>query len=162
MLRDFNVDKEKKFNSSLVLHYPVARKINICVVGIIDHVDQAKALGLETLTMDDVNKFGKDVTQVKKWARKYDMLLISDSLKLKFTKLVGKAVNNVNRQPIFILENEKVEAKLEELQKTIRFKIKKGPWLATAVGLDNQTPEEVRQNMLRAINYLISLLPKGW
>lgn len=47
--------------------------------------------------MDDINRFAKDTKLVKKWARKYDVLLVSESLKLKFTKAVGKMVNSVNR-----------------------------------------------------------------
>jgi large subunit ribosomal protein L10Ae len=91
-----------------------------------------------------LEKIYKENKLVKKWAREADILLVSDSLKVKFTKLVGKAVNSVNRAPMFILENEKVEHKIEEIKKTIRFKIKKGPWMATAIALDSQTPEEIR------------------
>lgn len=99
---------------------------------------------------------------VKKWARKYDVILVSDSLKLKFIKMVGKQVNSVGQQPSFILENENVESKVQELLKTVRFRIKKGPWLATAIATDNLSVDEIRQNILRSINFLISLLPKGW
>lgn len=49
------------------------------------------------MNLDDVNRFAKEAKQVKKWARKYDILLVSESLKLKFTKLVGKMVNTVGR-----------------------------------------------------------------
>jgi large subunit ribosomal protein L10Ae len=136
--------------------------VQVCVIGILNHVDQAKALKLDASNLDEVNKFAKEAKQVKKWARKYDVLLVSESLKLKFTKAVGKLVNVVGRQPVFINDSETIESKMQELQKTIRFRIKKGPWLATAIGLEEQTPEELRQNLLRSVNFLISLLPKGW
>jgi len=41
MLRDYNVDKEKKFNSTVVLHSPVKRNLKICMIGIINHMEQA-------------------------------------------------------------------------------------------------------------------------
>lgn len=63
---------------------------------------------------------------------------------------------------MFINDSESVESKMAELYKTIRFRIKKGPWMATAIGLEDQTPEELRQNLLRSVNFLVSLLPKGW
>ncbi len=112
--------------------------------------------------MDEVTHFSKDAKQVKKWARQYDVLLVSDSLKLKFIKAVGKQVNSVGQQPVFILENETVEAKVQELLKTVRFRVKKGPWLASAIACDNLSVDEVRQNILRSVNFLVSLLPKGW
>lgn len=67
------------------------------MVGTISHVDQAKALNIDTHTIDDVNLFSKDSKHVKKWARKYDVILVSDSLKLKFIKMVGKQVNSVGQ-----------------------------------------------------------------
>lgn len=109
MLRDYNPDKEKKFNSTVVLNHPVKRQLRICVIGAIGHIDQAKKQGIETQTMDEVNVFAKEAKLVKKWARKFDVLLVSDSLKLKFIKAVGKQVNSVGQQPVFILENETVE-----------------------------------------------------
>ncbi len=117
---------------------------------------------MDASNLDDIAKFAKEAKQVKKWARNYDVLLVSESLKLKFTKAVGKMVNVVGRQPVFINDSESVDSKMQELQKTIRFRIKKGPWLATSIGLEEQTPEELRQNLLRSVNFLISLLPKGW
>jgi hypothetical protein len=69
----------------------------MCVVGTIGHIEQAKALNIEALNIDEVNLFSKDSKQVKKWARKYDVILISDTLKLKFIKMAGKQVNSVGQ-----------------------------------------------------------------
>ena len=82
--------------------------------------------------------------KTKKWARKFDILLVSESLKLKFTKAIGKIVNSVNKQPVYVGDSESVESKMQELMKTIRFRIKKGPWMATSIGLEEQSPEELR------------------
>lgn len=162
MLRDFNPDKEKKFNSTVVLNHPVKRNLSVCMIGTIGHIDQAKAMGIDCQTLDEINVFAKEAKLVKKWARRYDVLLVSESLKLKFIKLVGKQVNSVGQQPSFIAENESLESKMVELKRTVRFRIKKGPWLATAIAQDNLSQDEMRQNVLRSINFLISLLPKGW
>jgi large subunit ribosomal protein L10Ae len=162
MLRDYNPDKEKKFNSTVVLNHPVKKNLAICMIGTIGHIDQAKVLGIDSISLEEINVFAKEAKQVKKWARKYDVLLVSESLKLKFIKLVGKQVNSVGQQPSFIQENESLESKVVELKRTVRFRIKKGPWLATAIAQDNLSQDEIRQNILRSINFLISLLPKGW
>ncbi len=39
MLRDYNPDKEKKFNSTVLLNHPIKRNIKICVIGTINHID---------------------------------------------------------------------------------------------------------------------------
>jgi large subunit ribosomal protein L10Ae len=133
MLRDYNPDKEKKFNSTVVLNHPVKRTLAICMIGTIGHIEQAKALGIDCISLDELNVFAKEGKQVKKWARKYNVLLVSESLKLKFVKLVGKLVNSVGQQPSFIQETEPVESRVNELKRTVRFRIKKGPWLSTAI-----------------------------
>ena len=97
MLRDFNPDKEKKFNSTVVLNHPIKRSLNICVVGTIGHLDQAKKLNIDFKDMDELNILAKELKLVKKWARKYDVILVSDSLKLKFIKLIGKPLNAVGK-----------------------------------------------------------------
>jgi hypothetical protein len=47
--------------------------------------------------MDELNILAKELKLVKKWARKYDVILVSDSLKLKFIKLIGKPLNAVGK-----------------------------------------------------------------
>jgi hypothetical protein len=69
-------------------------------------------LNVDFKDIDELNIISKESKLVKKWARNYDVLLVSDSLKLKFIKMVGKQVNSVGQQPSFILENENVEAKV--------------------------------------------------
>ena len=81
MLKDFNADKEKKFNSTVVLNHPVKRTLNVCVIGTIGHVEQAKAMGVDAHSLEEINVFAKEAKLVKKWARRYDVLLVSESLK---------------------------------------------------------------------------------
>ena len=39
MLRDFDPEKDKRFNSSTVLSYPVKSKLSICLIGTIQHIE---------------------------------------------------------------------------------------------------------------------------
>lgn len=82
------------------------------MVGTIGHLDQAKKLNIDFKDMDELNILAKEMKLVKKWARKYDVILVSDSLKLRFIKLIGKSLNSVGKQPSFILENETLENKI--------------------------------------------------
>ena len=43
--------------------------------------------------------------QIKKWARKYDILLVSDEISRKVTKLIGRHIAKVGKVPINIGEN---------------------------------------------------------
>ena len=79
-----------------------------------------------------------------KWARKYDILLVSESLSKKITRLVGRYVSKVGKLPVPIADGENLEEKLDELYCTIRFRVKKFPWLAQSVGIDTLEVDQIR------------------
>merc|ERR1712066_970897 len=106
-------------------------------------------------------KFNKQAKPIKKWARGFDYLLVSDNINKQVAAQMGKVLSSVHKLPLLLAENEKVVDKLKELQYSIRWRMKKVPWLAQGVGIDTLGNEEIRQNVNKSINFLISLLPKG-
>lgn len=130
MLRDYNPEKDKRFNSTTVLSYPCKSNLKICLIGTINHIEQAKEIQLDAVNLDDLKKFNREAKLIKKWARKYDILMVSESLSRNVTKLIGRYVTSIGKLPVPISENENVKDKVDELMKTIRFRVKKFPWLA--------------------------------
>ena len=162
MLRDYDPDKEKRFNSATTLNYNVKNSLKVCVVGTIGHVEEAKELNYEGVLVDDLKKFNNEPKLIKKWARKFDVILVSDSKNKDVTKLIGRYITAIGKLPVTVSEKEKVKDKVSELLKTIRFRVKKVPWLAQSFGVDNLNHEDLRQNLTKSVNFLVSLLPKGW
>lgn len=52
--------------------------------------------------------------------------------------------------------------KITEIKSTIKFQLKKVLCMGTAVGNVGMTEDELIGNIMLAINYLVSLLKKGW
>ena len=136
MLRDFNPEKDKRFNSTTTLTHQCRSNLKVCLIGTIVHIDQAKGSKIDTVSLDDLKKFNGEGKLIKKWARKYDVLLVSESLSRNVTKLVGRYVTSIGKSPVPLLEGETPSEKVEELYSTIRFRVKKFPWLAQSVGID--------------------------
>ena len=90
MFRDYNPKSEPRFNSTTTLTYQCRSNLKVCVIGIIKHYDEAKALNIDAVNLDDLKKFNKEGKLIKKWARKYDLLLVSDTLSRQVTKLIGR------------------------------------------------------------------------
>ena len=162
MLREYDPKKEKRFNSATVLAYPVKTKLKVILIGTIKHIEEAKALDIEGINIDDLKKFNNEEKQIKKWARKYDMIMVSESVSKTLTKNYGRPIAMVGKLPVNVGENEKMKDKYDELLRTIRFKVKNYPWLNHAIGTENLTPDEIRQNLNKSLSFLVSLLPKGW
>ena len=87
---------------------------------------------------------------------------MSESLSRTVTKLVGRYVSSIGKLPVPLAEGETPTEKLDELYSTIRFRVKKFPWLAQSFGTEVLTVEQLRQNLNKSLNFLVSLLPKGW
>jgi len=58
--------------------------------------------------------------------------------------------------------SEELDKKVTEMRSVVKFQLKKVLCMGVAVGNVNMTPDELRQNCLMAINFLVSLLKKNW
>merc|ERR1712227_651937 len=162
MLRDYNPDKEKRFNSSVALPNQAQSVIKVCVIGNVKHIDMCKNAGIPCIDMDGIKKFNKQAKPVKKWARTFDYLLVSETMNKQVAAQVGKILSSVQRLPMVLGENEKPADKIKELKFSCKWKMKKVPWLGQGIGIDTLKDEELRQNINKSLNFLTSLLPKGW
>jgi large subunit ribosomal protein L10Ae len=118
--------------------------------------------GLEYIDIDSLTILCKEKKGLLKWARKYDIILVSANINKKVIGLAGKPLGAISRLPIQVAENASIFKKVEELKRTVRFRTKKYSWFGTSVGVETLKEEEIRQNLVKTINFLISLLPKGW
>lgn len=161
-LRDYNPDKDKRFTGSIKLpNMPYPNK-KIAIIGTMKHCEEAKAAGVACIDTEGLKKFNKEAKLIKKWAKPYDTLICSESLMKQIPRLCGNVFNKIGKFPISIVEGESVAAKVKELQSTVKFQLKKVVCLATAVATDNLTEEQIRQNINMSLNFLVSLLKKGW
>ena len=75
-------------------HVP-RRKYRVCLLGDQQHIDEAKSLGMDAMSADDLKKLNKDKKKVKKLAKSYDAFLASDTLIKQIPRLLGPGLNKV-------------------------------------------------------------------
>jgi len=114
------------------------------------------------MTIEDLKKVNKNKKIVKKMAKKYNAFLASDSIIRQIPRLLGPGLNKANKFPMLITHQDDISAKIIELRSTVRFQLKKVLCLGVAIANVNQTPEEILTNVSLSVNFLISLLKKGW
>jgi large subunit ribosomal protein L10Ae len=161
-LRDYDPEKDKRFNGAIVLPNLPAPNRTVGLIGTAVHCEQAKKVGITSIDVEGVKKWNKDKKTIKKWAKPFDVLICSESLMKQLPKLLGNVLNKIGKFPFSVGENEKIEEKVKEIKGTVRFQLKKVLCLATAVGTLSLGEEELRQNINMSINFLVSLLKKGW
>ncbi len=60
------------------------------------------------------------------------------------------------------MHTDDLAARIHDVKSTIKFQLKKVLCLAVAIGNVNMSADELVGNLMLAINYLVSLLKKGW
>lgn len=133
------------------------------------------------MSADDLKKLNKNKKLIKKLARKYDAFVASDALIKQIPRLLGPGLSKgthflpvcdligtntyiclAGKFPSPISHNEDLATKMTEVKSTIKFQLKKVLCLGVAVGNVGMTEDELISNIMLAINYLVSLLKKGW
>lgn len=109
-----------------------------------------------------MKKFNKDKKLIKKWAKKYYLLLATDNLVKKIPVVLGPILNRIGRFPQPVTHNEPLQKKLDDVKASVKWQLKKVTNLNVAVGNSEMDDEELRANIVISLNFLSSLLKKGW
>ena len=126
------------------------------------HIEECTAKEIPFIDVDGLKAFNKDKAKIKKWAKKYDVLLASDSVAKQTTKLLGNVLVKMGKFPIAMAEGERAIDKIQEMKHTVKFQSKKASCLGTSIGNVDEGEENIRQNLIMGINFLVSLMKKGW
>ncbi|MCQ2821120.1 MAG: hypothetical protein MJ252_27995 [archaeon] len=165
-LKDYDPNKDKRFAGSVKLPNIPRPKLKVCVIADAAHIDKCKAEGIDYIDADTLKKkidpADKKGKELKKWAGKYKLLFVSESLVRQLPKLGGPLLTRWGKFPTVIQSADDVRAKINESLASVKFQMKKVLCLAVAVGNVGMTEEQIRQNLNMSINYLVSLLKKGW
>lgn len=165
-LKGFDPARDKRINVNCLV--PSAPKLSyrFCLLGNELQCNEAKQIGLDFKTIDDLKSFKRNKKLVKKMAKQYDMFLASSTMIRQVPRLLGPTLNKVGKFPLPITPNEQVATKVEELKRTLKgslkFKVGMPMAMAFPVGNCNQSEEEIQKNLIFLINYLASQFKKNW
>ena len=163
-LKDYDPQKDKRFVGTVRLPNNPRPQLKICILADEKHKDEVTKNGLdiEVIDLDSLKKFNKDKKLVKNWAKKYSLLIASDTVLKKVPVVVGPILNRINMFPQVVSHNTPLQTAVEDIRSSVKFQLKKVTCLATAVGSATMTDDELRSNIMMSINFLVSLLKKGW
>merc|ERR1712117_88954 len=161
-LKNYDPQKDKRFSGTVKLKHVPRPKFKVCLLGDQQHCDQAKSLGLDCMSADDLKKLNKDKKKVKKLAKSFDAFIASDTLIKQIPRLLGPGLNKAGKFPTLVTHNDDLRQKVDDLKATIKFQMKKGLCLSVAVGNVAMSEDELVQNVHLPMNFLVSLLKKHW
>ena len=161
-LKNYDTKKDKRFSGTITLpHIPKQNK-TFAILGDSVHLTQASRLGYDSYGIEELKKFNKQKKVIKKFAKKYDFFLASDSLIKMIPRILGPGLNKAGKFPTLLLHSDNITQKVDKIKATIKFELKKSLCLGILVGNCDMKPSEIFQNTLTSINFLVSLLKKNW
>lgn len=163
-LKDYDPQKDKRFAGTVRLPNIPRPKLKICLIGDAKHLQIVKErnIQIDAVDFDFLKTFNKDKKLIKGWAKKYAILLATDSLVKKIPTVLGPILNRIGMFPQVVTHNDDLQAKVDDARASIKFQLKKATCMNVAIGNETMNEEELRQNILMGLNFLVSLLKKGW
>jgi large subunit ribosomal protein L10Ae len=163
-LKDYDPQKDKRFVGTVRLPNNPRPNLKICIIADEKHKDEVlkNKIDVDVVDLEYLKKFNKEKKLVKNWAKKYSLLLASDTVLKKVPVVVGPILNRINMFPQVVSHNETLLNKVEDVRSSVKFQLKKVTCLASAVGNATMTDDELRTNIMMSLNFLVSLLKKGW
>eukprot|EP00917_Polyrhabdina_sp_WS-2016_P014584 GHVP01031851.1.p1 GENE.GHVP01031851.1~~GHVP01031851.1.p1 ORF type:complete len:218 (+),score=29.13 GHVP01031851.1:65-718(+) len=161
-LKDYDTQKDKRFNGTVRLPNVARPRLRICVFGDAAHCEEAQAAGIPFYDIEGLKKFQKNKKEIRKLIKSYDAFLASAVLIPQIPKLLGPGFNRAGKFPQILQHTDKMVDKCAELKATVRFQLKKVLCMGCAISTVGASEEEIRQNATLAINFLVSLLKKNW
>ena len=163
-IKNFDPSKDKRFSGTYRL--PLAPKANtkICIIANAKHVEMCEKAGdkgLAYVTQDQLKALKKKKAELKKIANKYDAFMASDTLIKRVPRLLP-GLNRKGKFPTRVPSSDDPLDYVDEVTCTIKYAMKKVLCLNLAVGNVTMTEEELSRNIQLSINFLISLLKRGW
>jgi len=161
-LKNYDPQRDKRFSGTVKLPQVPRPGMSVCILGDQHDIDRAKHHGFESMSVDDLKKLNKNKKLIKKLARKYDAFIASEPLLRQIPRLLGPGLSKAGKFPTPVSHSEDLAQKVTDVKSTIKFQLKKVLCMGVAVGNVGMTEDQLISNIMLAINYLVSLLKKGW
>ncbi|KAK9820494.1 hypothetical protein WJX72_010862 [[Myrmecia] bisecta] len=161
-LKNYDPQKDKRFSGTVKLPYMPRPNMKVCVLGDHKHCEEAQALGIDAMSVEDLKKLNKNKKLVKKLAKKYAAFVASESVIKMIPRLLGPGLNKAGKFPTLITHSDKLDVKVNEIKSSIKFQLKKVLCMGVAVGNVGMTDKELFVNTQMSVNFLVSLLKKNW
>ena len=163
-LKGYDPSKDKRFAGTFKLPTVPKAGLKYCLLGTEKDCGDAAKAGIDTRTVEDLKKMNKNKKLVKKLANAYDAFLASATLIRKIPRLLGPGLNKAGKFPSVYNAGEDIAQKVLSLKQSVKFQLKSKKTTCMGVAIANVTmkEEQATANIVLAVNFLVSLLPKNW
>ncbi len=169
-IRDLDLkDPNNRFAIEYALPNPINEPVKACVIADGDMLVKAKELGYDTLDKDWLqNARTMEKRNVKKVCKKYRFFIARADLMRLVAPSLGRYLAPVNKMPIpqpngysVIAPNSNLKDAVDKFKNVTRIIIKKAPVVQLKIGHKKMNEEQITENALALVHFLLQKLPRG-
>ncbi|MHA1689150.1 MAG: 50S ribosomal protein L1 [Promethearchaeota archaeon] len=172
-LKDINLnDPKQRIDKEFLLPHEIVKndKPNVCVIASEDILLEAKRMGLDTLSPEELNNLNlQEKKYKKKFVKKYDFFIVEDKLMRDVARVLARFMGPLGKMPKpfpagygIISSVDDLKTAVERYKRAINIQIKKNPILQVKVGKKSMEQEKLFENMKSVIEFLADQMPHGY
>jgi len=163
-MKNYDSAKEKRFTGTVRLPFIPRPRFTVAVIGDAKHLQEAQAINVPGVSVDDLKKMNKNKKAVKKLARSYGAFVASASLIRQIPRILGPGLNKAGKFPSVLGANENIQDKITATKQSVKvqLKAKKALQVGFAVANVGMSKDDIEANINMAVNFAVNMLPKGW
>ncbi len=169
-IRDLDLkDPNNRFAIEYALPNPINDPVKACIIADGDMLMKAKELGYDTLDKDWLqNARTMEKRMIKKVCKKYKFFIARADLMRLVAPSLGRYLAPVNKMPIpqpngfsVIAPTSNLKDSVDKFKSITRIIIKKAPIVQLKIGHKKMKEEQITENALALIHFLLQKLPRG-
>ncbi len=148
--------QEARLRETVVLPKGVGRVQRVCFVAEGDMLLEAKKLGVEVYSRDEVQALSKK--DARKVAERCDWVLVRADLMGIAGKVLGPALGPRGKAPIPVPPNASVRELVDRYSRAVWVRIRNQPQIACRIGSEDMSVEDLAENALTVLSLIESKL----
>ncbi len=148
--------QEARLREVVILPRGVGRAQRVCFVAEGDMLLEARKLGVEVYSRDDIQALSKK--DAKRVAERCDWVLVRADIMGVAGKVLGPALGPRGKAPIPVPPNANVRELVDRYSRAVWVRIRNQPQIACIIGKEDMNVEDLAENALTVLDLLESKL----
>jgi large subunit ribosomal protein L1 len=139
---------ENKFTKTVILPHGRGKDVDICIIANNGQIKKA-----------DIEDFERNKSAAKKLVRRYEFFLCEAPLMPLVGKILGRYLGPKGKMPDILPPGGNPDAKINELKKSIRIKVRDTPTIQVIIGVENMSDDQIKENAARVLEEIKKAMP---
>ncbi|TFG08432.1 MAG: 50S ribosomal protein L1 [Promethearchaeota archaeon] len=169
-LKDLDLkDPKSRIDKELILPNDIIKKEipNICVIASDEILLEAKKIGVDTLSPEELAGLDREEKKdKKKFVKKYDFFVVEDKLMRDVARYLARFLGPVGKMPKpfpsgygIISSVDDLKNAVDRYKKIISLQVKKHPIVQVKVGKKSMEISKILENVKTIVDYIADLMP---